>query len=368
MDKWLLPGGNYNRTLYAKPARSRLTGPTGHSIKVWHTANRSLGWENKMTLAAPLWDSACLANLWKSKGFDKWDMIGISHIGDLWEGGEVKSFMDLQGQYNLAPSEIFRYTQARHALYSCFPRGSCPLASSPLEDRILDGHLPEKTISLIHRKLICNMEDPLQTLRTKWVADGIELDDEDWQEAVSSPRMVAIPARLRLVQLKILHRVYITGPRLVRMGRAYKGECCRGCGQEGSFLHILWECEYIQQYWTAIHRVLHRVLAVDLLPEARRCLLNVWEPTDLNTHHTQWATLGFMVDKRNIAKAWGAVTPPSLQEWKTNMDWNTYREKAVYVTRGCPNKWSRIWTPWNVYRGNICTSPQEGDLEDLPTP
>lgn len=212
------------------------------------------------------------------------------------------------------------------------------------------------------------MDDPLQALRAKWVADGIELDDEDWQEAISSPRVVAIPARLRLVQLKILHRIYVTGPRLVRMGRAITAECRRGCGREGSFLHIIWECEYIQRYWSVIHNTLSTVLAVTILPEARRCLLNIWEPTDLDTYAIQWATLGFMIAKRNIAQAWGAETPPTLQEWKNNMDWNMFREKDVFVSRGCPRKWSRIWSSWNTYRGNICTPPLEVDQDIVESP
>lgn len=67
------------------------------------------------------------------------------------------------------------------------------------------------------------MNDPLQALRKRWSNDGIALDDEDWQEAVSSLRTLAIPARLRLVQLKILHRTYITGPHLIKNGQIRGG-------------------------------------------------------------------------------------------------------------------------------------------------
>lgn len=131
---------------------------------------------------------------------------------------------------------------------------------------------------------------------------------------MTSPRVVAIPARLRLVQLKILHRVYVTGPRLVQMGRAEGGGCRRCCGQTGTFMHILWECIHTQSYWRKIHDIISEVLTIILRPEAHRCLLNIWEPTDLNTYHTQWATLGLMLAKRNIAQLWGGRS--IRQQWR----------------------------------------------------
>lgn len=99
------------------------------------------------------------------------------------------------------------------------------------------------------------------------------------------------------------------------------------------------------------------VLTVAIRPKAKRCLLNVWEPTDLNTKHTTWATLGFMIAKRNIAQLWGAMQAPKIATWKENMDWCMFREKTVYVAQGCPKKWSMIWNSWNEYRGSICNPP-----------
>lgn len=204
-----------------------------------------------------------------------------------------------------------------HALYSQIHKGTTLPEASPLEDRVLDGYLPEKTISLIYKKLINNMSDPLHALRDKWTSDGIDIDDEDWQEAVSSLKVVTIPARLRLVQLKILHRVYITGPQLVRMGKSEQGKCRRLCGQLGTFMHILWECPLIQQYWSNIHNIITEVTEISLQPEARRCLLNIWEPTDLTTPQTLWVTLGLTIAKRNIAQKWGAVQAPTVEAWNS---------------------------------------------------
>lgn len=99
-------GGNYNTTLYSKPQTFPLTGPTKHSVQVWHAANRSLGWDQIFTIATPLWDTEQLGTLRTSKGFDKWDLIGISKIDDLWKKGEVVTFAFLKQEFHLA-SRVF---------------------------------------------------------------------------------------------------------------------------------------------------------------------------------------------------------------------------------------------------------------------
>ena len=64
-----------------------------------------------------------------------------------------------------------------------------------------------------------------------------------------------------------------------------------------------------------------------------------------------------MIAKRNIARLWGTSNAPTIAEWELDVDWCMLEEKVVYVSRGCPNKWAKIWGQWNIYRRNICTVP-----------
>lgn len=259
----------------------------------------------------------------------------------------------------LADTEHFRYLQIRHALYSVLTKSDNPPESSPLEDRILDGHMPSNTISLTYKKLTNATPEPLKDLKEKWEGDGLIIEEEDWVEAIASPREVAISARLRLVQLKILHRIYVTTQFLYNIGKADTNKCRRGWRHMGTFLHTLRECPLIQVYWKGIHDTITAVLGAQLTLEARRCILNVWEPTDLNSKQIIWVTLALMVAKRNIAQKWGAIQPPTVSAWKKDMDWCMFREKIVYIARRCPRKWNQILTEWNVYRGDICTPPAD---------
>lgn len=239
LDRHVLGADRLLSSLYNKAKTTTLTGPTAHTLHIWYTAQRTLGWKGILTQHTPLWDSPKLGMLRNSKGFAQWDLIGISKVGDLWKKGETVTFSQLRTTYQMADSEQFRYLQIKHAVTRAIPHGTNLPESSPLEDRLLTDHLTRKAISLTYRKLINNQKDPTHALREKWQTELGDMDNQDWQEALASPREAAIPSRLRLVQLKILHRTYYTRTTLHKIGRSETPLCLRGCGQMGTLSHTV---------------------------------------------------------------------------------------------------------------------------------
>lgn len=185
-----------------------------------------------------------------------------------------------------------------------------------------------------------------------------QFDEAEWQDALASHKIATIPSRQKLVQLKIIHRTYYTRVLLHRIGKIGTPLCLRECGQSGTYFHTIWECPRIQPYWESILNIVTQVTGVTLKPNAKRCLLNIWEPTDLNQAMRKWVTLGLMQARRNIAQHWGAVLPPTRLQWCKDMDNNMITERTVYQHRGCPQKWKKVWGRWNNYRGCICTPPR----------
>lgn len=241
-----------------------------------------LGWANKLTQLTPLWDVARLGTLRNSKGFHSCDLIGISQLGDLWRGGKVVDFKYLQEQFQMAKGEWYRYMQIRHALETNIPPGMTPPASSPLENRLLTDHLVKKATSLTYKKIINNRPDPLQHLREVWQSEIGDMEDPDWREALASPKEVITTSTLRLVQLKILHRIYYTRQLLHKVGKIKDSNCLRRCGEIGDFYHTIWRCPIILSYWEAVLNTLKEVCKKHIPVEPKCCLLNIWEPTDLN--------------------------------------------------------------------------------------
>lgn len=62
-------------------------------------------------------------------------------------------------------------------------------------------------------------------------------------------------------------------------------------------------------------RTISEVTGIKTLPDAKQCLLNIWNPTDLTHADQNWAILGMALAKRKIAQKWGTQQPPTPQQW-----------------------------------------------------
>ena len=71
-----------------------------------------------MTLAALLWSGTWLSQTAGLSGLRKWDLIGISTLGDVWGGNHIKTFQELQEGFALHNSQFYKYLGLRHAIYS----------------------------------------------------------------------------------------------------------------------------------------------------------------------------------------------------------------------------------------------------------
>lgn len=93
--------------------------------------------------------------------------------------------------------------------------------------------------SLTYRKLINNSPDSLQHLREHSDLDLGGLEDDEWVEALATPKQIEIRLGFHLVQLKMLHRSYYACTTRVKMGRATDETGCRQCGQPVTFYHTI---------------------------------------------------------------------------------------------------------------------------------
>lgn len=71
--------------------------------------------------------------------------------------------------------------------------------------------------------------------------------------------------------------------------------------RKARFFHILWEWPYVSKYWRVVASCMGEVMGQTITMEIKRCLINIWEPTDLGSKEKMWVTLGLMIAKRNIA-------------------------------------------------------------------
>lgn len=346
--------GSYLSVLYQKRgATTTLPTHTATVITEWHKATKMTGWEAKYTEQTPLWEGDFLLKVTHLKGFRSWSNIGIDLLGDVWKKGKLLEFSELQAEYQMGGGEFLHYSQFKHAIHHHLHTGDQLPEYTPLEDRLLLDPMIDKAISLTYKKLINNTPDTLGQLREMWESDIGLLEEDDWVEALQCPREIAVKARFHLIQLKILHRAYI--PRTVQYHIGYSASeyCVRGCGDVGTFFHILWDCPKIQDYWQRISEIMSEVVGLGVRKETRWHILGVTGDITWPKQCKTWLALASVIAKRNIARLWGANAAPTMKDWEKDLDRCQRAEQVVYQSRGCPQKWEKIWTAWRLYRGDL---------------
>ncbi|KAJ1161865.1 hypothetical protein NDU88_002345 [Pleurodeles waltl] len=190
------------------------------------------------------------------------------------------SFESPWATYGLSKKQFFYYARLRQAWRAEGLLGEGILEYAPLESRLLTEQLNIKAISMVYRTINNKMPDTLCRLRSRWEADLAEMKDEDWEAALMFPQEVAIRSRLQIIQFKILHRVYYDRQRLHTMGREQHPNCIRCQGHIGTFLHTIWGCPVIQEYWLKIVGELQGVVSECITLDPKFILLGI--PNDVD--------------------------------------------------------------------------------------
>ena len=98
-----------------------------------------------VTHMTPLWKGNWLSDIQKLKGFQRWDVIGISTVGNLFNQGELISFESLRLTYQMHPSQHYKYIQLKHAWRAEGLDVQEIEESAPLEGRLLEDAIEEKS-------------------------------------------------------------------------------------------------------------------------------------------------------------------------------------------------------------------------------
>lgn len=266
-------------------------------------------------------------------------------------GTTLRSFREMQDMYHMPRTQFYKYLQFRHALSPSLVGLESLPAFSPLEAKVFMGDLCSKKISQVYQTLVTHSTPTLAGLRERWEVDVGSLEEEDWREALASPRGAAISMRLRLIQFNYLHRVYYTRVRLWRAGLIASPACCRCDAEEGTFIHTVWLCQRILRFWRGVFLCLSEVLGWELPCTPQLALLHVMVEVGGNIYKRHLLLLGLTLAKRDIARRWRAPLAPLLVQWKAGMDFCMGLELPIFQARGCPRKHHKIWKRWADYRG-----------------
>lgn len=189
-----------------------------------------------------------------------------------------------------------------------------------------------------------------------------ELEDDEWEDALDACKKVSTRLSDRLTQLYIIHRSYVTPLRLSRYKPDYPPTCPRCDDPSGSFYHLLWSCPAMQGYWSQIVKFIHNEMGSPLKLCPKQCLLGIFPDPGSDKYHIIFLQESLFIARLLIARKWMRAHTPTIQEWITAVNSVLPYKKELYIHRGCPSKYGKIWDVW-LEKAATCNDV----IQDIPT-
>lgn len=272
--------------------------------------------------------------------------MGVIYLTQVVARGAVKLFQTLKDEFDIPNHMFFCYLQLRHALNTQLG-GPIPALEIPLPVDIVMGKDSKKLISQIYIYLIRPTADAItHQLKTRWESDLGALTDEEWEEALANCKIVSPKLSDRLSHLYMLHRSYLTPHRISKYKHEHNPNC-PNCGHNtATFFHLLWACPSIQGYWTQLVKFLHDRMGSPLSLCPRQCVLGLLSLSEGEKYLHTFLQETLFLARLQIAKTWLRGTPPTLQQWIRAVNITLPFKKIIYMHRGCPDKFYKIWDRW----------------------
>lgn len=145
-----------------------------------------------------------------------------------------------------------------------------------------------------------------------------------------------VSARDRYIHFKILHRVILYSSKNSQYG-ADDATCWRCTAARVDFDHIFWHCQPIQEFWTGVTKTIQGLMSLPVPVTILVCLLGLVEEV---------LSLTLFYAHKAILLCWKKCEVPFLAYWKGIVNKVLPFYKATYLSRGCPQKFEKVWQCW----------------------
>lgn len=184
----------------------------------------------------------------------------------------------LKANFGLSGSSFLTYLQLKANLNRLSTQGRAISCHKDLDEKLEAITHGRGVVSKLYRLLFLSSPNCNTSTQLQWQQDlGINLSSSEWDGLWRNSINKSKCVRYRVIQMKIMHRAYLTPVRLKKMDQSLSAQCWYGCGEEGTLLHMLWHCPVIESLWREMVLFLSRILKVDLQLSPKTCLLGARE-------------------------------------------------------------------------------------------
>lgn len=147
--------------------------------------------------------------------FKLWFRKGLKRVKDLFKHGVFMAFQQLVREYSIPSTHLLRYWQVHAFVRKHFP--SFPsLPPNDWKEEFLSADPDQRGgVSRIYETIQIIASPSLDNIREGWEGElGSTISDDSWQRAIKRIHSSSICSRHGFLQLKVLHRLHLSGSRL----------------------------------------------------------------------------------------------------------------------------------------------------------
>lgn len=320
-----------------------------HTRNVWHRLHRKENICPFLLGTASVWNNPKVKIGGKMFFWPSWYTKGIENINCFFQDNVLRTFTDLQNKYYLDNKDHWRFLQIRDCLSKL---NRSKLTNFPIESSVYSVFkkivkLP-RLVSLIYNYLTERINVANLGLQRVWETDlGKLFEEDDWSAIVKKMLKPIRDARSKLIQFKILNRLYWTPVKLHRVGMCNSNICWRCKQSPGDMVHMFLTCPSLTSFWQRIMRKINSTLNLDLTLTPTLCLLNYLDHnTKLDTKRTHWLKIALTTAKRVLLRHWKGQNFPTYTEWYTALSETASYERLIYKINGQLEEYESVWEPF----------------------
>lgn len=240
--------------------------------------------------------------------------------------------------------------------------GGVKVQNTALERVLIDPE-PTKRISRYYKEIGLGGPDPTARTRIRWTTFIPELTEELWQEVLDTYLVSVISSTDRMIQLRYLHQMYYTPTRLFKMHIRDNPECHKCGGNEGTFLHMVWDCPKIRPLWSQVTEFISDHFDLPNICSPMRCLLGGFDQEEINANTKLFLRLLYFGMRKLIAQRWIHDEQLTLGMWIKIINADILLYKMTYEARGAPKKFRNVWYRWTESKNSL-PAEEEGSNRD----
>lgn len=109
---------------------------------------------------------------------------------------------------------------------------------------------------------------------------------------------------------------------------------------------MFWACPRLSCYWSTIVEFINERLQLEIPLKAELALLGIQDDDQRPRYTKLLLSLLLFYAKKEILLKWTSHLPPTLGSWENSINAILPMYKLTYMSRGCPQKYTKVWQPW----------------------